>query len=202
MQPAYCGFGFVFSTLFLFVLKHGSSRIQLCLVLNIINSNQSWGDLCCLPYWADTKQQYQVLVITSAFLKKKEIWAKNPNTPKFFGVLMLLVLPKETLSILNPTSSSEEMNDKFSRCCQLLFNSSSLPIPLNLHRNNTCHHDRYTAAESPVIQWLNIMEICGIPPGMDPAAEISAGLFQLTLLVIFKNETQIVSCQVGLSTHL
>lgn len=46
------------------------------------------------------------------------------------------------------------------------------------------------------------MEICGIPPGMDPAAEISAGLFQLTLLVIFKNETQIVSCQAGLSIHL
>lgn len=43
------------------------------------------------------------------------------------------------------------------------------------------------------------MEICGTAPGMDPAAETPAGLFQLTLLVIFKNEAQIVSFQVGLS---
>lgn len=45
------------------------------------------------------------------------------------------------------------------------------------------------------------LEVCEIPPGMDPVTQIPAGLFQLTLLVIFKNETQIVSCQAGLSIY-
>lgn len=57
--------------------------IQLCPVLNMINSKESWGGgLCCLLCWANTKQQYQALVISLAFLKNKKYDQKNPNTPK------------------------------------------------------------------------------------------------------------------------
>lgn len=105
------------------------------------------------------------------------------------------------MSVSNPTSSLEEMNYIFPRCCQLLlnFNSSSLPVSLHLDRNNTCHHDRHFAAERPVIPQQSIMEICGIPPGMDPAAEISTGLSQLTLLVIFCSDCFLPSRSINFS---
>jgi len=56
--------------------------------------------------------------------------------------------------------------------------------------------DRYIAAESPVTQWQSTMEICGIPPGTDPAAEISIRLFQLTLL---KSDCFLPSSYINLS---